>query len=121
MDGDHPTTVGGVPLATGMATIMATAMHIPVATGPGIMQAGALLMADQHLTPTGPGPQTMYITIAPRVSEGQGTIHMMPGQETGLQQMTVRGPLHSPPTGPTISIPTEMEMYIVRMETTLTG
>ena len=59
--------------------------------------------------------------IVPRGSGGPGTIPMMPGQETGLPQMTVQDPQLKQPTGPIMSIPTGMAMYIARMEMTSTG
>ena len=121
MDGDHPIVAGGDPLVTDMATTMATTIVIQGDIVPGIMQAGAPLMADRPLIPTGPGPPTMYITIVPRGSGGPGTIPMMPGQETGLPQMTEQDPQLNQPTGPIMSIPTGMEMYIARMEMTSTG
>ena len=121
MDGDHPIVAGGDPPVTGMATIMAITMAIQADIVPGIMQADAPLMADLPLIPTGPGLPTMYITTVPRESGGPGTIPMMPGQETGSQQPIAPGPQHNQPTGPIMSIPTGMAMYIARMEMILTG
>jgi len=121
MVGDHPIVAGGDLPVTDMATIMAITMAIQGDIVPGIMQAGALLMADLPLIPTSPGPPIMYITIVPRGSGGPGTIPMMPGQETGSQAPIAPGLQHNQPTGPIMSIPTGMAIYIVRMEMTLAG
>ena len=121
MAGDLPTTVGGDPPDTDMATIMAITIAIQGDIVPGIMLAGAPLMADLPHIPTDPGQPTMFIIIVPRGSGGPGTIPMTPGQETGSQLPIAPDLQHNQPTGPIMSIRTGMAMYIVRMGMTLTG